>query len=176
MSHNDNVHFDGNVTADNIHLPAYMRTSSNSTIAVGSAGVWENITFSKSAESLKVNIEHTYNDATNETITINDAGTYWVSYTISFIDTAPNPAAHIGAQLWSTTTDSRVKGSYAEIDSTKQNTEMFLHNSFLCEFTAGETIKTQFTASETTVSIIPHGTYNPKPASAQISIARDGGG
>ncbi len=165
------VNIKGNVTANNVFIEAYIRSASNSTINAA-ADKWYNVTFSKAAESLKHNINHTYNDATNETFIIMFNGTYDVSYTTSIQDVAALPSAHVALQLWSTTNDARVSGSYSEIDTTKQNSELFIHNSFLVYLTENEEIKLQFRSADDTVSIIPHGTYNPTPASAQLSIHR----
>lgn len=160
----------GNITAENVFLPQYIRSSSNSTIAVHAAGNWTNITFAKMSESLKHGISHTYNDITNETFTIGDAGVYQIDYTISIRDSAANPDAHVCFQVYSTTDGARIKGSYKEIDTAKQNEDLFMDSSFLVELSAGEQFKVQFTSDDTTISVSPHGTYNPAPSSAQISL------
>lgn len=160
--------FTGNVTAENVYLPAYLRVASNSTIPVIGISNWTNITFSKQAPSLKENIEHTWNDSTNTTITINDAGVYQISYSISIQDTSALPTAHVAFRLMDG--GNPIQGSYSEIDTSKQNEEIFIHSSFITSFEAGGTAHLQFTASDVDVSVIPHGTYQTSPSSAQISI------
>jgi hypothetical protein len=150
--------------------PAYIRAGSNATIPVAGVGIWTNISFDKKAETTKLNIEHTWNDNTNKTFTINDAGVYQVDYTVSIADSSPTPDAHVGFQLADGSDDSRIPGSYSEIDTVKQNADIFIHNSFLTTFTAGQTVMMQFTASDADVSVVQHGTYNPSPGSAQLSI------
>ena len=163
-----NVDVEGNVTAENVYLPAYLRVASNSTIPVIGISNWTNITFSKQAPTLKENIEHTWNDSTNTTITINDAGVYQISYSISIKDASPSPDAHVGFRLMDGGTF--ISGSYSEIDTSKENEEIFIEKSFITSFEAGGTAHLQFTASDVDVSVIPHGTYQASPSSAQISI------
>jgi len=162
---------DGNVTAENVFLPAYIRTASNATQTCPGGSSWVNITFQKRAETLKNNIEHTWDDATNDTITINDAGVYHLDIEVSIRDTAGSPSAHVGFRLI-TNQNGIVAGSYSEIDTDEQNAEIFQHDSFLAEFVAGEEIKLQFTADDATVQTIPHGVHSTSPSSAQISIHR----
>jgi len=163
------IKIDTNIIAENVFLPAYIRSASNDTIPVVGVGVWTNISFSKGADPLKENIGHIWNDVTNETFTINDGGIYHISYTISIRDTSPNPTAHVGFDM-AYDTGSRVQGSYSELDTSKENEDIFVHNSFSTEFNDGDVILVRFIASDEDVSVIPHGTYNPSPASAQLSL------
>jgi len=74
-----NVDFVGNVTAENVFLPALLVTHTNNTIPVATAGVWYNITYDLHDDLVKINILHTYNDDTNDTFTINAEGHYRIS-------------------------------------------------------------------------------------------------
>jgi len=137
-----------NATADNIWIPSYLSTHTNSTIAIASAGVWYNVTFDVHDDTIKQGITHTYNDATNDTFIIIDTGIYEVDYGLSYIDSAANPTNHVAIRL--------------------------IKNGEVANLTAGDEIKLQFISSSTTVSIKTESTYGGHPTSANINIYRIG--
>jgi len=166
----EDLNVEGNITAENVFLPAYARISSNSTIQVLNIDTWTNITFTKSSDNpLIQNIEHTLNDSTNDTITIIDPGIYHIDLEVSVMEDSPITDSHIGFQIINGSGD-RLKGSYSEIDTSKQNEELFHHDGFITELVAGDELTVQFISDDADVYATPHGTWNPSPASAQISL------
>jgi len=165
----ENIVAGGNITSENVFIPSYIRASGNS-IQVATADQWYNISLNKSAVTVYQGMTHTHTGSTNESIWIQDTGIYAVSYTFAFSDSAANPAAHIGTQCW--TNASRVGGSYTERDTTKQNAEIWAEHDFITKLNAGEELVCQFRCAENTVTLKSHGTFNPSPASSQVSIHR----
>jgi len=154
----NNVEVEGSITSQNVFLPAYIRVPNNRTQTVAVANRWYNVTLDKKQTDTQENINHTWNDDTNDTITINDAGVYAIHYTFSFIDSAPNPDAHIGMRLRKTD-NTAVKGSYSEVDTHRQLEEVFNSHGFITKFNAGDSFKIQFTSDDTTVSTYLHSTF-----------------
>lgn len=165
-----NVTATGNMTADNVFIPAYLRCGSRSTIAVAVGSQWYNITFNHSCPCLCEGFAHTYDDATNDTFTVNNSGIYRVTYFIACEDSAATPDAHVGFRLMNATAQTIIKGSYGEFDTSKQDEYVFKEHSFITSFNAGNQFKIQFTSDDTTITLVPHVTFNPGGPSCQISI------
>lgn len=164
-----NLNVTGNVTAENVHLPAYIRYGSDSNITA-SADQWYNITFAKSASTTIKDFSHTHNDSTNTTVTVGSTGIYVMSYIFIVKDSAANPTAHVGARC--VTNGTLIPGSYSERDTTKQNSLVWVHHSFVSSLTAGDGIQCQFRSADNTVALTSHGEYSAAPYSAQVSIHR----
>jgi len=163
--------FEGNVTAENVWLPTLIFTHTNSTIPVAVGGTWYNVTFDQEDDAIKKRITHTYNDATNTTFIIQDAGTYQLDYTMVFQDTAPAPAGHITSRIVKNSVE--IEGSAIEIDTTKQNADTLIsHSNIYAECSANDEIKFQFTADDDTISLASHLTYGDHQDTAVISIKR----
>ncbi len=164
-----NLNVTGNVTAENIFLSAYVSAHTNKTIAVSGAGVWMNVTFDNE-ESLKQGISHTYNDATNDTFTINDDGIYEITYTMSFQDSAVVPDSHTVTRVLRNGIE--VNGFTVEEDLGIQDQDKTLHHSDLVSLSSGDTIKLQFTSDDTTVSLASHLTYGTHKNTGHLTIKR----
>lgn len=160
----------GDVLSNNVFIPAYLRTGSRSTIAITVGSQWENITFNHSSCGLCEGFSHTYDDATNDTFTVNDSGVYRVTYSICCEDSAVSPDAHVGFRLMNATAQTIIKGSYGEFDTSKKDEYIFKEHSFITSFNASNQFKVQFTSDDTTVILTPHVTFNPSGPSCQISI------
>ncbi len=161
---------DGNITADNVFLLADISAHTNSTIPVATAGVWYNITFEQEAATPVKDILHTYNDGTNDTFTIVHTGTYEIRYTITVADSNPTPGTHVLTRLIKNGTE--IPGSSIEEDSTRQYAEFTIGNGPHVDLTAGDEIKLQFTADDTTVSMLSHLTYGEHRDSATLKMKR----
>ena len=159
-----------NVTAHNVWIPAYIRLGSKSTIAVATTMVWENITFNESCAGLCQGFAHTFDDATNDTIKVNNSGIYKISYFMGLEDSAVTPDAHVGFRIINATDQTIIKGSYGEFDTSKKDIYVFKEHSFITSFENGDDNKVQFTSDDTTVTLKPHVTFNPAGPSCQISI------
>jgi len=168
-----NAEFPNNVTADNIHMPAYIRAPANNTQAVTVGSQWQNITFDKTFESLKLGFTHEYTDATNISFTPQYTGDYAISYYGSFIDSAANPSAHVAMRLLNHD-GTTVRGSYTEEDTAKQNTYRKLKHSFVTSLVAGMPFTVQFVSDDTTVSLTLHNTFHSGGSAAQLNIHRIG--
>ena len=153
-----NLNVTGNITAENVFLPAYIRVPNNNSQSVIVSNQWVNVTLDKKQTDTQKNINHTWNDNTNETITINDGGVYFIHYSFSFIDSNANPDAHIGMRLLKSD-GTIVKGSYSEVDTHRQDEEVFGHHGFDTILNSGDKIKVQFTSDYTTVSSYLHATF-----------------
>lgn len=169
---NGNGVFVGNVTASNVHLPAYLGTNTNKTVSVAVASTWYNMSFDAHADNEKERVTHTYNDATNDTFTIVDTGVYRLSYGISFKDVAANPTNHVGIRLIKNGVE--ISGSVFEKDTTKQNAVGTLYRNCMVSLTANDALKLQFTGSANTISVCTEGTFGSYPTSSSMNIHRMG--
>jgi len=160
-----NLTVTGNITAENVWIPTLIFTHTNSTIPVAVGGTWYNVTFDQEDDVIKRRITHTYNDATNTTFIIQDAGTYQIDYTMVFQDTAPAPNGHITSRVVRNSIE--IAGSAIEIDTTKQNAD-----TLISQCSANDEIKFQFTADDDTISLASHLTYGDHQDTAVISIKR----
>jgi len=163
----EQVIFGGNVTAENVYLPTYISTHTNASINAVE-GVWINITFDKHADTIKSKIDHTYNDATNDTFTILSNGVYRIDYGISYLDSQANPNNIIAIRIINN--NAEIDGSVFEKDTTKQNAVGTIYRSVATSLTAGDKVKLQFISNSTTVALETPGTYGGHPTSANINI------
>lgn len=164
-----NLTVTGNITAENVYLPTYLSTHTNTSITAVE-GIWMNVTFDVHEDTLKARITHTYNDATNESFIIQDTGIYRVNYGISFLDTQATPTNYVAIRLVENGTE--VEGSVFEKDTTQQNAVGTIYRAVTASLTAGNHLKLQFVSNATTVSIQTRGTYGDHPTSASINIHR----
>ena len=164
------VNITGNLTAENVHLPVYISSHTNNTIAVASAGVWYNVTFDQGEDEFKKRITHTTNDNTNTTFTIQDTGIYEITYTMSFQDSAVVPTSHIVIRV--TKDNVELNGFTIEEDLGIKDQDKTLHHSDLVGLVAGEKIVLSFTSDDTTVSLTSHLTYGIHKNTAHLTIKR----
>jgi len=157
----------GNITADNLYLPAYLYTHTNATIQAA-ANKWYNITFDEHPCDLKFGIDHTYNDVTNDTFTITQDGVYHIEYSATFIDTAASPSAEVGIRIIRNGVE--INGSGWEKDTTKQNALGTIQHGILARLSSGDKIKMQFRADQNTVYMKDIGTLSDHDTSATIGI------
>ena len=160
--------FTGNLYADNVWIPQYSFAHTDATINVASAGVWYNITFDE--ESLKQGITHTYNDNTNDTFYITQDGVYDLHGHISIQDSATNPISNIVFRFVRNGVE--INGSLREKDLDKKDWDALGSTSVFASLTAGDEIKFQFTADQTTVSLESDFTYGEHEDTAVIKIKR----
>jgi len=165
-----NANITGNITAENVHLPVYISAHTNDTIAVGSAGVWYNVTFDQEVSEFKKRITHTYNDDTNTTFIIQDTGIYEITYTMSFEDSAAVPTSHIVTRI--TKNNVELNGFTIEEDLGIQNQDSSLHHSDLVSLITGDKIVLSFTSDDTTVSLTSHLTYGIHKNTGHLTIKR----
>lgn len=160
----------GNMTAQNVFLPAYIFAHVDTTIPVASGGTWYNITFNDTDET-KERITHPPTTSANDTFTIVDAGTYRITYTMSFEDSAASPDAHIVTRVVRNGVE--INGSLLETDTSKQNADTLIsHSTLLAKLAVNDAIKFQFTADDTTISLASHKTYGVHKDTAVITLMR----
>ena len=160
----------GNVTAENVFLPAYAFAHTDANISIDSAGAWYNITFNEEASDPILDISHTYNDATNDTFTIGSDGIYLINWHIAFVDFAANPTGHVVTRVIKNGVE--IPGSVLEKDTTKQNDHVTIDHNVLIKLSANDELKVQITADVTTVSTETIGTYGVHKDSGIIDIHR----
>ena len=159
----------GNVTADNVWISKYVFAHTCVNISVDVAGTWYNITFNRS-ESLKNGILHNYDDDTNDTFTITEAGVYDLHGHLSFQDSAATPDSNIVFRF--TKNDEEITGSVREYDLDKKDWDTLGSTTVFVNLTAGDEIKLQFTSDDTTVSLESDNTYGDHKDTAVIKIKR----
>ena len=161
-----------NITADNVFIPQYIFSHTNATIPVVAAGNWTNVTFDEEEYTIVQGISHTYNDATNDTFTITQDGTYEIHYELDFEDSAANPDSNVVYRIVKNGVE--IKGSVWEIDLDKQDYDRVSPGFCLDDLSANDEIKLQFTSDDNTVSVQTDCTYGDHCDSAQLSIKRIG--
>lgn len=162
--------FTGNVTAENVFLPAFVFAHTNNTIQVAVAGTWYNVTFNEEAASPKLRITHTHDDDTNTTFTIVDSGYYDIHYAMSFSDSQATPSNHIVMRVVRNGVE--IIGSLLEEDSTKQYSDFTISNGPIIYLNDGDEIQFQFASDATTVSLTSHRTYGEHHDTAVVKIKR----
>lgn len=160
----------GNITGENVFLPAYVSAHTNNEIAVAVAGVFYNVTFDQEEAEFKKRITHTAADNTNITFTIEDTGTYEITYTMVFEDSAASPNAHVVSAVFKN--NAELNGFTIEKDSSKQNSDFGLHHSDLVDLTTGDEINLRFTSDDTTVSLTTHLTFGVHQNTGHLTIKR----
>ncbi len=164
----ENGTFVGNVTAENIFLPAFTFAHTEVTMPIKNVGTWVNISFN-STVTVKPRITHNV-DAINHTFIIVDPGWYDIHYTMVFADSQATPLNHIVMRV--TLNGKEIDGSLLEEDSTKQYSEFSISNGPIIQAQTGDTIGFQFTADSTTISLSAHKTYGDHRDSAVIKIKK----
>ncbi len=165
-----NVNIDkGNMTADNVFLPALLYHHTNHTLPVEGAGEWVNITFDNEPSEITIGILHTH-DVNNYTFTIVEPGKYKLSYDNNFQDSSATPPNHILSRVLKN--NEELIGSLEEKDSTKQNADFDLDKLIYAVLVPGDVIIFQFTSDSTTVSLTTHATYGDHISTSEISIEK----
>lgn len=159
----------GNVTADNVWIPAYAFAHSQSNITVDSAGVWYNVTFNESA-SFNQSVLHNHADSTNDTFTIVETGIYDLHGHLSFQDSTATPDSNVVFRF--AKNDEEIAGSIREYDLDKKDWDTLGSTTVFVSLTAGDEIKLQFTSDDTTVSLESDNTYGVHKDTAVIKIKR----
>lgn len=162
----------GNITGDNVFIPQYIFVHDNRTTSLSGAGVWANISFDQEVTDIKVGIGHTFNDNTNHTFTINEAGIYDITYDFDVIDTSVSASDIDVAARVIFINGTEIPGSVFETDIIKQNIENELSHTILAKFVAGDVIIFQFTADDADVEISTHGTFGDHTDSSTIEIKK----
>ena len=150
----NNIVASGNITGENVFIPADIFIHTDDSKAVTVVGTWHNITLTHNTDTVKYNIEHNYNDATNDTVTILAAGIYDISYHGRFNDSAANPNSHAVMRI--IVNGEELHGSGSCTPTTKQNDQIIvrqLDSHALLEI--GDKIKLQMTAGATTITMEP---------------------
>jgi len=164
-----NVIASGNVTADNIFEKADIFVHADSSQSVTSAGTWYNVTFTHESD-IKQRITHTYNDATNDTITIVDDGVYDFKYAGDFNDTNANPDDY--AYMRVIVNGVEIHGSGVQSYLSKQYAHIIVSGCARAELNSGDEIKLQFTSSSTDTNLETQNGYFDHADSARMCLIR----
>ncbi len=165
------VNVSGNITADNVFIPSILFAHTKAAQAVTAGGLWINVSFNDSATEITRRIQHTFDDETNDSFTIDDAGDFMIQFDIDVEDTAGAPSANVVARVW-LVGFGEIEGSLMEVDTTKQNADIEISHHLISRLSAGAVIKLQLTSDDTTVKVVSGATFGDHPDSATISIAR----
>ena len=168
----NNLIANGNITGENVFIPANIFLHTDDSKNVASAGVWYNITWTHNTDIIKFNMNHTYNDNTNDTVLPYDTGTFEMKFHGRFNDTAANPTSY--AIMRVIVNGNEVHGSVSCTPTTKQNNHVIVSSPlFHVDLVAGDEIKVQFTAPVTTISMEPcSSSYIDHSDSASFTLKR----
>jgi len=130
---------------------------------------WSEVWFDGQA-STAYGFSHTYNDGTNNTITVSNNGFYELSYTIAFDDSYSSPTSRVIVRVLANGTE--LAGSSVEGDMNVQNKDVVLSTSLIVNLTAADEIKVEWNATDDTVGLASQSTQASNPSSAKISLER----
>ncbi|MCK5281867.1 MAG: hypothetical protein KAK00_00495 [Nanoarchaeota archaeon] len=166
-----NVDANGNITAENVFILSDIYLHTDYARAVSNAGTWYNISFTHNGNILKQNIQHTYNDNTNDTITILNSGIYDFKYAANFNNTNANPDDYAVIRL--TINGIELNGSGMGRHMSKANANVPITGCTRYNLTAGDEIKMQFTSTSTDTSLeLQSGLYLDHYDSARLCIVK----
>lgn len=161
----------GNVTADNVFILADIYLHTDTVEAIGTAGLWYNVTFIYNGDAIKHNINHTYNDSTNDTITILYDGIYDFKYAANFNNTNANPDDYAIIRLLINGIEHNGSGMGRHM--TKQNAQVPVTSCTSINLTAGDEIKMQYTSTSTDTNLmVQSDLYLEHYDSARLCIKR----
>lgn len=160
------------VAIENFLLPQHIFAHVEDTIAVATAGTFQDIPFNDEVSDPKLGIEHDH-EADPEEFTIKKAGVYVISAAFSFEDSAITPNSHVVVRVVKNGTE--IPGSLFERDisgSPHANKDNELSISILVACALEDILKFQFTSNDTTVSLANDATYGDHKDTAVISIVK----
>ena len=162
------------VAIEDFLLPQYIFAHIGDTVAVVSAGTFQDILFNDEAASPKKGIVHDHTTDPEEFL-ITKAGVYQVNVSISFEDSSVSPDSDVAGRVVLNGTE--IPGSLAEHDisgTPQSEKDKHLNISIFVTCAANDVLKVQFTASSTNVSLKSHGTYGDHKDTAVINILKIG--
>ena len=162
----------GNITSENVFYPQGIFAHNSATIPLVAVNVWTNVTFDEEVTAIMYGIDHTWDDNTNHTFTINEDGVYELDYDFDVEDASGTPSDIDVAGRVIYINGTEVVGSVFEIDIVKQGNEAELSHDFFAKIGAGSQIKFQFVGSDADIQISTHGTFGDHPESATIVIKK----
>ena len=168
----NDIKFDGdNATGGNLFINADIFLHTDMAQAVGGAGTWYNVTFTHNGD-YKHNIDHTYNDDTNDTITIIYDGIYDVKYAANFNNTNANPDDYAVIRLIVNGVEHNSSGMGSG-KITKQNAHVPVSGCTRINLSTGDEVKMQFTSTSTDTNIeLQSNLYLEHYDSARICLSR----
>ena len=177
---NGNVTVNGNINSSNavyvqnsINLvPAYIETITNRNITATN-NIWYNVSFDTMDDLTKKDINHTFNDNTNDTFIITRKGVYSFFIFATIQDSASSPSATVGLRVLKNNIP--INGSGVQVDTKKQASTQTITESVLANVTENDRFKMQFRGTANTVTMLtPTNNILDNPVSAQISIRKVG--
>ena len=161
---------DGNVTAQNVFIPALIFSHTNATLTVTVPGTWYNVTFDEEAADIKQGITHSIADSTNDTFTIISTGTYMIRFAGSYENTVENQDVNIAHRIVRNGVE--IPGSVWEVDTDKKDFDRVKDSYVVAALSIGDKIKMQFTTNSTDTHLESDCTYGIHCDSASIFIER----
>jgi len=119
---------------------------------VSTIDTWYNVTFNSSlGDTYNIDFED------NRTLVISHDGHYTINFGCGIMDDSPSPNANVGMRI--TNNGAEVSGSYVEVDTTKQNADLWIEHTTHSEFSLGDELNMQYIASDTDVTMEQEDTY-----------------
>ena len=160
------------VAIEEFLLPQHISAHVEDTIAVVSAGTFQDVPFDNEVSAPKTGIIHDHT-SNPEQFKIAVAGVYLINFTLSFSDSAVTPDSHMVIRVVKNGTE--IVGSLLEKDisgTPQSQKDKTITNSILVTCAIDDILKFQFTADDLTVSLASHATYGTHKDSAIINIVR----
>ena len=159
-----------NWTAENIFVKSDIFLHTDDSSSVVSAGIWQNITFTHNGDVIKQGVNHTYNDNTNDTITIDNTGIYDLKFAANFNDTSANPDDYAYLRVVNNGVEINGSGMYGYLNT--KDVQLTISGCVRADLTAGDEIKLQFTGTSTNTNLEAQTGYLDHADSARMCLVR----
>jgi len=148
-----------NATIENLNMTGTLTTGishmhglATEVQTVSTIDTWYNVTFNSSlGDAYNIGFED------NRTLVISHDGHYTINFGCGIMDDSPSPNANVGMRIINNGTE--VSGSYVEVDTTKQNADLWIEHTTHSEFSLGDKLNMQYIASDTDVTMEQEDTY-----------------
>ena len=148
-----------NATIENLNMTGTLTTGishmhglATEIQTVTTIDTWYNVTFNASlGDTYNIGFED------NRTLVISHDGHYTINFGCGIMDDSPSPNANVGMRI--TNNGAEVSGSYVEVDTTKQNADLWIEHTTHSEFSLGDELNMQYIASDTDVTMEQEDTY-----------------
>jgi len=152
VSGNVTIGGDLNVTGTIYNSLSHMHGLATAIQTVAVIDTWYNVTFNSSLGDMS-NLQF----VDNRTLIIDHDGHYTINFGCGVMDISPLPNANVGMRI--TNNGNEISGSYVEVDTTKQNSDLWIEHTTHAELSAGDKLNMQYIASDTDVTMQQQDTY-----------------
>jgi len=153
---------DLNVTGKIHNSLSHMHGLATEVFSVASGGVWYNITMNASVSEYTSDTLSFHED--NITLELGHDGHYTVTFGMGIQDSSASPDGNIGMRI--TINDLELRGSYVEADTHKKDSDVWVEHTTHFEGNAGDLLRFEYIADDTTITIQQDDTYATQGFSA----------